>query len=114
MPSLFFKLTRLKIKQIQDKVALAMRKCKTEKKKITVGQVLDDSSFDILVRLNEGYSVFRTLRGSPAYWENAKRDVFAIRQLGTPTCFCSFSAAVTKWVSVLKILHDTIQQNSNR
>lgn len=109
MPSLFFKLKRLQIKQIQDKVALAMRKCKTEGKKITVGQVLDDTSFDQLVRLNEGYRVLRTLRGSPAYWENAKRDVFAmIRQLGIPTWFCSFSAAETKWVSVLKILHKTL------
>lgn len=109
MPSLFFKLKRLQIKQIQDKVALVMRKCKTEGKKITVGQVLDDTSFDQLVRLNEGYRVLRTLRGSPAYWENAKRDVFAmIRQLGIPTWFCSFSAAETKWVSVLKILHKTL------
>lgn len=86
-----------------------MRKCKTEGKKITVGQVLDDTSFDQLVRLNEGYRVLRTLRGSPAYWENAKRDVFAmIRQLGIPTWFCSFLAAETKWVSVLKILHKTL------
>lgn len=109
MPILFFKLKRLQIKQIQDNVALAMRKCKTKGKKITVGQVLDDSSFDQLVRLNEGYRELRTLRGSLAYWENAKRDVFAmIRQLGIPTWFCSFSAAETKWVSVLKILQKTL------
>lgn len=56
-------------------------------------------------KLNEGYRVLRTLRGSPAYWENAKKDVFAmIRQLGIPTWFCSFSAAETKWNSLLKIL----------
>ena len=104
IPSIFFKLKRLQIKQIQDRVALAMRKCQTEGKKITVCQVLDNSSFDNLVRLNEGYRVLRTLRGSPAYWENAKRDVFAmIRQLGIPTWFCSFSAAETKWVSLLRI-----------
>lgn len=41
-----------------------------------------------------GYRVLRTLRGSPAYWECAKKDVFAmIRQLGKPKRFCSFSAA---------------------
>lgn len=105
IPNLFFKLKKLQIKQIQDKVTLAMRKCKTEGKKVTVGHVLNSSSFDNLVRLNEGYRVLRTLRGSPAYWESAKRDVFAmIRQLGIPTWFCSFSAAETKWTSLLQIL----------
>ena len=53
IPSICFELKRLQIKQIQDRVPLAMRKCQTEGKKITVSQVLDNSSFDNLVRLNE-------------------------------------------------------------
>lgn len=83
MQNLFFKLKKVQIKQIQDKVTLAMRKCKNEGKKITAGHVLNPTTFDNIVRLNEGYRVLRTLRGSPAYWEGAKKDVFAmIRQLG--------------------------------
>lgn len=71
-----------------------MRKCKNEGKKITAGHVLNPTTFDNIVRLNEGYRVLRTLRGSPAYWKGAKKDVFGmIRQLGIPTWFCSFSAA---------------------
>ncbi|XP_061196745.1 uncharacterized protein LOC133205019 [Saccostrea echinata] len=113
MPNLFFKLKKVQIKQIQDKVALAMRKCKSEEEKITVGQVLNDSSFDKLVRLNEGYRVLRTLRGSPAYWENAKKDIFAmIRQLGVPTWFCSFSAAETKWTGLLRILSQLLNNRN--
>lgn len=50
-------------------------------------------------------TVLRQLRGSPAYWEHAKKDVFAmIRQLGVPTWFCSLSAAETRWLSLLKVL----------
>lgn len=109
MPNLFFKLKKLQIKQIQDKVTLAMRKCKSEGKKITAGHVLNPTSFDNIVKLNEGYRVLRTLRGSPAYWESAKRDVFAmIRQLGIPTWFCSFSAAETKWKNLIQILSKSL------
>jgi hypothetical protein len=47
----------------------------------------------------------RKLRGSPAYWESAKKDLFAmIRQLGIPTWFCSLSAAETRWTDLLRIL----------
>lgn len=60
---------------------------------------------DNLVKLNEGYRVLRTLRSSPPYWEQEKKDIFAmIRQLGLPTWFISLSAAETKWVSLLKVL----------
>lgn len=51
----FFKLKKLQVKQIQDKVSLAMRKCQTEGKKVTVGNVLNPGDFDNIVRLNEGY-----------------------------------------------------------
>ena len=60
---------------------------------------------DQLVKLDEGYKVLRTLRGSPPYWENTKKDLYAmIRQLGLPTWFCSLSAAETKWIPLLKVL----------
>lgn len=39
-PKIFYKLKKLQIKQIKDKVSLAMRKCKTIGKRITVEQVL--------------------------------------------------------------------------
>ena len=61
----------------------------------TAGEILTpgfvDNFVDKLTMQDDGYRVLRTLRGSPSYWEAAKRDVFAmIRQLGIPTWFCSF------------------------
>ncbi|KAJ8018963.1 hypothetical protein HOLleu_42737 [Holothuria leucospilota] len=58
----------------------------------------------------EGFRVFRSLRGSPPYWENSKKELFAmIRQLGIPTWFMSFSAAETRWLHLLRILGRTLQ-----
>lgn len=113
VPNLFFKLKKLQIKQIQDKVMLAMRKCKLQGKKYTAAQILDTHTADSIVRLNEGFHVLRSLRGSPPYWEKAKRDIFAmIRQLGIPTWFCSFSAAETKWIPLLKTLGQLVENVS--
>lgn len=53
----------------------------------------------------EGYKVLSTLRGSPPYWERAKKDIFAmLRHLGIPTWSCSFSSAETKWLLLLHSL----------
>lgn len=90
-------------------VSLAVRKCKLKGKKYSVAQILDSTTADSIVRLNEGYHVLRNLRGSPPYWEKAKKDIFAmIRQLGIPTWFCSFSAAETMWTPLLQTLERLI------
>lgn len=82
-----------------------MRKCKLKDKKITVGEMLSENSVNKILKLDEGYKVLRTLRGSPPYWEQAKKDIFAmIRQLGIRTWFCSFSSAETKWLPLLHSL----------
>ena len=113
VPNLFFKLKKLQIKQIQDKVMLAMRKCKLQGKKYTAAQILDTHNADSIVRLNEGFHVLRSLRGSPPYWEKAKRDIFAmIRQFGIPTWFCSFSAAETKWIPLLHTLGQLVENDT--
>ena len=39
VPHLFYKMKKLQIKQIQDKVNLAIKKCKTKGKKITAGDI---------------------------------------------------------------------------
>ena len=100
----------MQIKQIKDNVSLAVRKCKAGEMTITVGDLLSPGFVERLTMQNDGYRVLRTLRGSPPYWESAKRDVFAmIRQLGIPTWFCSFSAAETKWEPLLKSLAKLVQ-----
>lgn len=60
-------------------------------------ELLSSDFIDALVKQDDGFRVLRNLRGSPQYWEQAEKDVFAmIRQLGIPTWLCSFSAAETK------------------
>lgn len=105
LPNIFFKLKKLQIKQIKDKVAVAVRKCKTEGKKITVGEILSPGGIDKLTKQDDGFRVLRNLRGSPPYWEKCRKELFAmIKQLGIPTWFCTFSAAETKWHSLLRCL----------
>lgn len=82
-----------------------MRKCNLKGKKVTVGEMLSDDSVNKILKLDQGYKILRTLRGSPPYWERAKKDIFAmIRQLGVPTWFCSFSSAETKWLPLFHCL----------
>lgn len=42
-----------------------------------------------LCQSDDGYRFLRAVRGSPPYFEKAKKDLFAmIRQLGPATLFC--------------------------
>ena len=105
VPNIFYKLKKLQIKQIQGSASLSLRKCKRKGKKYTAGDLKSAGSLEKLIHLDEGFRVFRNLRGSPPYFERCKKDLFAmIRQLGKPTWFCSFSAAETRWIHLLKIL----------
>ena len=105
VPNIFFKHKKLQMKQISDKVNLAVRRCKKRGQKITAAEARDSSYVDKLVNLDEGYYIFRQLRNSPAYLETRKKDIFAmIRQLSLPAWFMSLSAADTRWTDLLKML----------
>ena len=105
VPNIFYKLKKLQIRQIQGSASLSLRKCKTKGKTYTAGDLKSESCVEKLINLDEGFRVLRNLRGSPPYFERCKKDLFAmIRQLGTPTWFCSFSAAETRWIHLIKIL----------
>ena len=67
VPNIFFKLKKLQIKQIRDKVSLAVRKCKVNRQVLTAGNLLTPEFVDKLTMQNDGYRVLRTLRGSPPY-----------------------------------------------
>ena len=105
VPNIFFKHKKLQMKQICDKVNLAVRRCKGNEKKITAAEARNSEYLDKLVNLDEGYYIFRQLRNSPAYLQSRKKDIFAmIRQLSLPTWFMSLSAADTRWADLLKML----------
>ena len=72
---------------------------------LNAGQLKTPEGLESLIRHDEGYKFLRALRGSPPYFEKAKKDLFAmIRQLGPASLFCSFSSAETKWNHLLRIL----------
>ncbi len=102
-PFTMCKLKKLQIRQIQRSASLSLRKCKTKGKTYTARDLKSESCVDKLINLDEGFRVLRNLRGSPPYFERCKKDLFAmIRQLGKPTWFCSFSAAETRWIHLIK------------
>ena len=105
IPNLFYKMKWLQTEQVCNKVHLAVRRCKTKGKTYTAGFILKDNMGESLIRLDEGYRIFKTIRNSPQYWEQQKKDVFAmIRQLGIPTLFLSFSANDLHWSELVVTL----------
>ena len=102
VPNIFYKMKKLQTDQVCSKAHLAVRRCKTKGKNYTAGYILKDNMGDSLVRLDEGYRIFKTIRNSPQYWENQKKEVFAmIRQLGIPTFFISLSANDLHWSELI-------------
>lgn len=54
------------------------------------------------------------LIGTPAYWEKTTRDIFAlIRQRGTATFFCTFSAAEMRWPEVIEAIKTQQREEVN-
>ena len=52
--------------------------------------LLDKQQHNNIVKLDEGYYIFHTIRNSPAYFETKKKDVMAmVCQLGIPTAVSS-------------------------
>ena len=111
IPNIFYKMKKLQTEQVCSKVHLAVRRCKTKGKSYTAGYILKDNMGESLVRLDEGYRIFKTIRNSPQYWENQKKEVFAmIRQLGLPTLFMSLSANDLHWSELIITLGKLIDK----
>ncbi len=101
---IFFALYATEVQQIWDNICIALRRGNTktiEGKAITASMLTDNEQVKKLIRRNEGYRFLSKIRGTPAYWETSKKDVFAmIRQLGIPTFFITFSAADRRWIEI--------------
>ena len=111
--NIFFKTKKLQMKLLLGKSQIALRKCKGNNSSLTAGQLKQQGSLEKLIHHDEGYRFLRALRGSPPYFEKAKKDLFAmIRQLGPATLFCSFSSAETKWIHLLKILGKLVDRRN--
>ena len=107
--NIFYKLKKCQMQAVMGKVNVAVRKHKPGGHVYTAGELRGADSINNLVKFDDGYRVLKDLRGSPPYWEKAKRDLFAmIRQLGAAQLFLTLSAAETRWVHLLKILSEIV------
>ena len=57
---------------------LAVHRNKTKGRKITASTFLDKEQRNNIVKLDEGYYIFQTIRNSPAYFNTKKKDVMAV------------------------------------
>ena len=76
VPNIFYKLKELQIRQIQGSASLSLCKCETEGKTYTAGDLKSENSVNKLINLDEGFRVFRNLRGSPPYFERCKKNIY--------------------------------------
>ena len=86
-----FKTKKLQMKILLGQSQVALRKCQGNNGSIKAGQLKQKGALDKLIRHDDGFKFLRALRGSPPYFEKAKKDIFAmIRQLVSTSLFCSF------------------------
>ena len=101
---IFFALYATEVHQIHSNVSIAIRIGSTKTsdgKDITASMLRDHEQVKRIIQRDEGYRFLTHIRGTPAYWEKSKRDLFAmIRQLGIPTFFVTFSAADRRWIEI--------------
>ena len=64
-----------------------------------------------LGRYNRTYQVFKTMRGTSMYYEEAKKQVMsALRQNGCPTLFLTLSCAEFDWPELLHQIVETVKK----
>ncbi|RXN32197.1 replicase helicase endonuclease [Labeo rohita] len=89
-------------------MSVQLRKAKPmtrDGRRINCSLLQDKQELEKLVNNKEATRFMQPLRGTPAYWEKSLRDLFAmLRQLGTPTFFCTFSAAEMRWPEVINAI----------
>ena len=77
---------------------------------------MDSEERNKIVKLGEGYTIFKTIRNIPAYLESRKKYLLAmvamVHQLGFPTLFYSLSAAGTHWTSLIQSIGRIIDKKS--
>lgn len=105
-----FSAIKLRILKVAKQIYFCLRKTKL-KKPATAVDMLKEENLRNLELHDSGYKVLAVDRGAAAFWEEKKREVFAmIRQLGPPTIFLTMSAAETKWNELIVILKKVIDK----
>ena len=111
--NVFFKFKKVQMKSVMAKKSLLMHRCKRKGKYICASDVLNDDEREKMVRLNEGYYIFKDIPNLPAYLAKKKKEAFAmICQLKMPALFILQSTAETKWPELLRALGQTVDNKT--
>ena len=81
-------------------------------KKNLAKDVKTKNNLEKILRSPIGYRTLKSIRTLPDYFENMKKDLFAmIRQLGPPTFFVTFTSAEHLWVPLCNALYQIENKN---
>ena len=101
------------LKQLCSNCNIAVKKC-AQSSNVTASQVLNSNFVDDSIAKDSAYRFLTNITGSPAYWEQQKKNVMAmVRQLGVFTLFVTLSAAETQWKELLQILKKTVDNEDD-
>jgi hypothetical protein len=110
---LLFMHKKSQLKQLCSNCNIAVKKC-AQSSNVTASHVLNSNFVDEHISKDNAYRFLTNITGSPAYWEQQKKNVMAmVRQLGVFTLFVTLSAAETHWKELLKILKKTVDNEDD-
>ena len=69
---------------------------------------LKETPKELLMRYNNAFTTFKTMRGTAPYYEDVKKRLMAtIRQRGSPTLFVTLSCAEYDWIDMIRKIYET-------
>ncbi|XP_062598312.1 uncharacterized protein LOC134259730, partial [Saccostrea cucullata] len=114
---IFFSQYMSELNQVIEKTQISLRKSVSKissGKSVTANMLQDPSALSCLLRNDDAIRFMQPIRGTPAYWSAAQKDLFAmLRQLGIPTWFCSFSAAEYRWNDAVRVILHHLNDDRN-
>ena len=106
---LFYAQYATEMKHIRDNITVAMRMTRV---RVSASSVSSTEQLRELVRRDSAFQFPQNVRGSPAYFQRALRELIAmVAQIGCPHFFLTLSAADMSWPELFKII---AQQNGNK
>lgn len=87
-------------------IPLRQRKRGDRDTPLVAGELKISGTIPSIIASDNGYQIYKTIRGSPPYWAHeTKRTVAMVRQLGAATFFITTSAAEHKCTDLLVTLY---------
>jgi hypothetical protein len=110
--NIFFKMQRLRVQSILSLNQVRLRKGTRQGAVFKAKELKHRAKRKSLLKCYIGFKDLKTLRGSPYYHEQGKKDLFAMFwQLGTATFFVTNLMADTHWKELLVMLSLLVDKN---